>query len=154
MADETTNEVAEVEETHVEETPGIDWKGESRKWEKRAKENAKAAEELAALKESQMTEQQKLEARAAEAEAKLAALEAEKQRTDDAQAVAKETGVPLDLLLYCADKDAMEAFAAKYAADKPEIHSAPSAPNVRLVKGADGKVSTRDTFAQLFKDMI
>lgn len=154
MAEETTQEVTEVEEAHADPTPETDWKAESRKWEKRAKENSKAAEELAALKEAQMSEQQKLEARALEAEQKLAALEAERQHDADAQEVASETGAPLELLMYCSDREAMEAFAKKYQSEQPEIHSAPSAPNVRLVKGADGKVSERDTFAAMFKDYI
>lgn len=153
--EETTNEVTEVAEVQAEEAAETtDWKVEARKWEKRAKENSKAAEELAALKEAQMTEQQKLEARAVEAEAKVAALEAEQQRIADAGEVAKQTGVPVELLMYCSDKEAMEAFAEKYSAEKQPIHSAPSAPQSRLVRGSDGKVSNRDTFAAMFADKI
>ena len=156
MAEETITTEAVLEtEAHVEESiDATDWKAESRKWEKRAKENSKAAEELAALKEAQMTEQQKLEARAAEAEAKVAALEAEQQRLADAKEVAQATGTPVELLMYCIDKEAMESFAAQYASERPEVHSAPSAPSTRLVKGADGKPSNRDAFAAMFADRI
>lgn len=149
MAEENkqAEESAEVEEVEQVEAEQIDWKAEARKWENRAKKNSEAAAELDALKKAQMSETERLQAELEAAKAANAAYEAEQQRAQDAREVAKATGVPESLLSYCADRDAMEQFAAEYAAKQPEIHSAPSAPSVRLVRDGSAKVSSRDQFA-------
>lgn len=146
--DETTEGIQEEQaatESH-EEVQQTDWKAEARKWEARAKENRSAAEELEALKAAQMSEQEKLTARAEAAEKKLKALEAEAARKQSAAAIAEAKGVPVDLLMYCADEEAMESFAEKYMAEQ-KTHSAPSASTSRIVRDQDAKVSTRDQFA-------
>lgn len=151
MADEkATTDAAEVEEVEEQAAqPETDWKAEARKWESRAKKNSEAAAELDALKKAQMSETERLQAELAEAKAAAAAYEAEQQRAADAREVAKSTGVPVELLSYCADREAMESFAADYTAKQPEVHSAPSAPNVRLVRDGSAKTANRDVFAAL-----
>ena len=135
---------AEAEAQPVEAT---DWKAEARKWEARAKKSADAEAELAALKASQMTEAEKAAAHLAEVEAELATLKAEQQRRTDAADVARATGVPASLLAYCADRDAMERFAAEYAEAKRPA-AAPAAEPARIVRDDGAKPTTREIFAE------
>ena len=155
MDEEKTNEAEETtEEPHGTEDLEAKYaklQTESRKWEKRAKDNAQAAQELAALKEAQMSETEKLTARAEQAERELEALRAVNQHAKDVREVASATGVPADLLDYCRDRDAMEAFAAKYADLKP-VHAAPPAPKSQLVSGKPPTTSNRDAFAAMAAD--
>lgn len=152
MADETKTEAQKTEETPQAET---DWqakyeemRGHMRDWEKKAKANQSAAEELERLKAEQMTEQEREKARADAAEAELAALKAEKERTDAAHRIASETGVPLDLLLYCTDEESMTDFAKKYASET-HVGSAPSAlSGKRIVRGNDKPAGDGEVFAE------
>ena len=102
MSEETTNEAVEQAETHVEteavETEATDWKAEARKWEKRAKANSEAAEKLAAIEEAGKTELQRMTERAEKAESALKAYEVERERAAQVEQVAKDTGVPVDVL--------------------------------------------------------
>lgn len=136
---------------NVDEKP-IDWQAKyeamrehSREWEARAKANKAAADELQELKAAQMTEQEKLTARAEAAEAKLAELEAQAAHDAAAKAIAKETGVPLELLAYCSDESAMRDFASKYGENKPPV--APTASAARIIR-SDGKRTNADVFAE------
>lgn len=124
-----------------------DWKALARKWEARAKKNDKAQAELEALKQAQMTEQEKAIARAEAAEKELAEMKAEKQHLADIKDVAKETGVPAELLMYCKDREAMEAFAAEYSKNQVPIHSAPTVVSSRLVSGNGPQKTNGDLFA-------
>lgn len=74
------------------------WKAKAREQEKRAKENAAAAKELADFKESQKTETQKWMDRAQSAEGALSAIQVAQQIRDTKDAVAKQYGVPADVL--------------------------------------------------------
>jgi len=153
------------EESNVQEvaegTEGTDWKakyeemrGHMRDWEKKAKANQGAADELEKLKAAQMTEQEKERERADNAERELAELKAEKARTEAALRITKETGVPLDLLMFCSDEEAMTDFAAKYTADS-RIPSAPSATGVsRIIKGDGEKPNSAAVFADVAKDLF
>ena len=109
MADEEVK--AEEKPQGEPEADKTDWKAEARKWEARAKKSAQAELELEALKQSQMTEQEKATKRAEEAEKQLAELKAETQRLADAREIAERDGIPVNLLEFCADREAMEAFA-------------------------------------------
>lgn len=149
-AQEVAENTAEAQEGETQ-----DWQAKyeamrqhSREWEKRAKENAAAADELEQLKQAQLTEQEKATARAEKAESELAALKAEQDRLAAARSVADETGVPVELLEYCQDKDAMEQFARVYQAKQPTTHAAGKAKASQVVIGGDGKVSNGDLFAQ------
>ena len=140
-------ETAEVEPQGEMEAE-IDWKAESRKWEKLAKRNKDAAAELETLKQTQMTEQERLQSRAEKAEAELAKLTAERERMAAVREVAESSGVPADLLAFCADRDAMEQFAEAYGAHA-HTPSAPKAPSKRIVRDSDTPLSTRDVFAEM-----
>lgn len=144
--DNPTNE----QPTNDEEQPnggGVDWKEMARKWEKLAKQNKGAAEELASLKASQMTEQERLTKRAEDAEKLVERYRADEQRREDAAQVATATGVPVALLLHCATREDMEQFATEYE-QATHVKSAPPAPSSRIVRGGEGKTSTRDLFTE------
>ena len=150
----TENEIQETEqqaEPQGEAESATDWKAEARKWEARAKKSANAELELEALKQAQMTEQEKERARADKAEAELAELKAERQRLADAREVANATGVPLNLLEFCSDRDAMEAFAKTYKAEQPETHAAASANPSRIVRSSTDKAPSS---GELFADAV
>ena len=152
MAEET--KAAEPQEQQAEQTEqATDWQAKyeamrqhAREWEKAAKANKGAADELEKLKAEQMTEQEKALARAEKAEKQLAELQAEQQRAEAVAEVSKATGVPTELLAFCADRDTMERFASVYAQTLPETHAAASTSGTRIVAG-ERKPSTRDQFA-------
>lgn len=150
---EATQEEATNEPQGAEET--TDWKAEARKWEQRAKENKSAKDELEAIKQERMSESEKLQARAEAAEGELAALKAEAERTQAAQAIAAKTGVPMELLLFCGNADAMEQFAEKYNAENQAPPAAPKAQTSRISRGVpDAKEETRDTFARIAAEQL
>lgn len=138
----TTQEPTATEEPHGAE---VDWKAESRKWEQRAKANKAAADELEQLKASQMSDTEKLVKRAEDAEALVKQYQAKEQHGADAAEVAADTGVPVSLLLHCGTREDMEQFAKEYARET-HVSSAPPAPSSRIVRGGEGKTSTRDLF--------
>lgn len=120
MADEQTQEVEQTEAPQGAED-STNWKAEARKWESRAKKSEAAEKELAEQKAASMTEQEKAIARAEEAEKKLAEMKAEAEREKAMQEIASAEGVPLELLKYCADVDAMRSFAADFKAASSHI---------------------------------
>lgn len=146
------DELNKAEETPVVDepqgAPETDWKAEARKWEKYAKENAAARKELDALKAAQMTEQERLVKRAEEAERLLAEANAAIQHSKDVSEVSASSGIPAPLLEFCTDRDAMERFAKEYGAAY-QAHSAPAAPQTRLVTGGTAAPTNADVFAQL-----
>ena len=149
MADETLT--TQAEPTSAE---SVDWqakyeemRGHMRDWEKKAKANQSAADELERLKAAQMTEQDKANARAEAAEAELAQLKAEKAKVDAATQLAAETGVPFEMLMYCADEEAMTDFAKTYAKET-HVSSAPSAlGGSRIIRGNDKPKDNGELFA-------
>ena len=158
MADESTQQATQVEgdEPHGEES--IDWEAkykeavaQSRKWEDRAKANKEKADRWDAYEAEGMSEAEKLAKRAESAEAELAQLRASAKHDADAKEVSKETGIPVHLLAYCADREAMEAFAKEYAADAKKPAAAP-APESRVIRGGKATTSTRDKFASYFDE--
>ena len=151
MSEETTDQ-ANVEEPQGTDT--TDWKAEARKWEKYAKENKAARDELDALKAAQMTEQEKLVKRAEEAEAALAAVNSKLQHAQDVADVAAKSGVPAQLLEFCADREAMEAFAQQYGANATPVHSAPSAPSTRLTRDTGKQMTNGEVFAELAEQLF
>lgn len=129
-----------------------DWKAEARKWERYAKENAAARKELDDLKAAQMTEQEKLVRRAEEAERRLAEANAAIQHSKDVAEVSAASGVPAQFLEFCADRDAMERFAAQFEGVS-KAPSAPAAPQTRLVTGGDAKTSNAGAFADMLDSL-
>lgn len=157
MADETTTTAQEVEADQTE----TDWKAKyeemrehSRGWEKKAKANQSAAEELEKLKTAQMSEQEKVIARAEAAENELAAIKAEQARTDAAMKISSSTGVPLEMLLFCSDEEAMTDFAKTYG-QVAHVSSAPSAlGGSRIIRGNDTPKSNGELFAELTQTLM
>lgn len=152
MSEELSQEPQTVEESpHGEpEAAETDWKAEARKWERYAKKAQAAEQELEQLKASQMTEQERERARADAAEAELAELKAEKARTDAAQRIATETGVPLDLLMltHCPDEESLTIFAKAYAKEA-RVGAAPSAlGGKRIVRGEEKPRDNGELFAE------
>ena len=156
MADaiESTQATEEVEaqEPHGEEA--IDWEArykeavaQSRKWEERAKANKERADKWDAYEQEGLSEAEKLAKRAESAEAELAQLKAAAQHDADAAEVAKETGVPVHFLAYCADREAMEAFAKEYQSDA-KVPTAPQGPQSRIITGEGSKRTSADRFAE------
>ena len=150
-------DVTTQEPTQEPQGTEVDWEAkykeaveQSRKWEGRAKANKDKADRWDAQQQEGMTEVEKLTKRAEEAEAKLAAYEAETQRRTDAAKVSEKTGVPAGLLLHCADRADMEAFAKEYASET-KVPAAPKAPESRIQRGDGAKTSTRDKFASYFE---
>lgn len=151
LEQQQTEEV-EVDEPQGDETE-IDWKAMARKHEKEAKRNRAAAEELEKLKQERMTESEKLAARAEKAEAELSRITAENERVAAAQEVAKTTGIALELLMFCKDKDAMERFAEVYR-ETSHVPSAPKKQSSRIVRDSETPASTRDVFAEMMQNLI
>ena len=153
MADETQAQSADEQAQQVDEP--TDWQAKyeamrehMRDWEKKAKANQSAADELEKLKSEQMTEQEKAIARAEAAESELNALKAEKAKNDAARRLSNETGVPFEMLMFCADEEAMAEFAKTYAKES-HVSSAPKAANgSRIIRGNEQKPTTREQFAQ------
>ena len=163
MAEETSaaTEAAQEPQGTPQEPQGteVDWEAkyneavkQGRKWEDRAKANKDKADKWDAYEQEGMSEAEKLTKRAEKAEAELKALKAEAKRQEDAAAVAKETGVPMTLLLHCADRDDMEAFAEEYGIET-HIPSAPQAPASRVIRGDGAKKSTAEQFSEFFDSL-
>lgn len=153
--DEQNVSQEQVEDAEQPQGSETDWKAEARKWEKRAKEHAAAAKELESLKAERMTESEKLQARAERAEAELSRLTAEKEVADAASEVSKQTNVPRELLLFCKDREAMEAFAELYSTQQQEpAHAAPPARKSRVMRENDTPISNRDVFAEMASNII
>ena len=156
MAEE--NMTAQEVESPESET---DWKAKydemrnhMRDWEKKAKANQSAADELEKLKAAQMSEQERERARADAAEAELARLKAEQSRAEAAQRISAEGGVPLELLMFCADEDAMAEFAKAYERDA-HVRSAPSAlAGSRIVRGNDKPRDNGELFAEFAQHLF
>lgn len=156
MADETMTA-----QDQVSQESETDWKAKyeamrehSRDWEKKAKANQSAADELEKLKAAQMTEQDKANARADAAEAELAQLKAEKAKVDAATKLASETGVPFEMLMFCADEEAMTDFAKTYA-QATHVSSAPSAlGGSRVIRGNEKPKDNGELFAEFAQDFF
>lgn len=151
MDEEKTDQTQTEELQSAEET---DWKAEARKWEARAKKNSAAAEELEKLKLAQMSEQEQLKARAEKAEARIAELEADALRKATAQRLSAEKKVPIDLLLYCTDEEAMERFAEAYASQQTQTPAAPSAAPSRIVRDNGTQPTNGELFAEFLKHQL
>ena len=157
MAEETMQETAEQAEAAAAtdwQAEAERWKAQSREWEKRSKANKQAADELERLKAEQMTEQQKAEARAERAEAELAKMVAKSEHDEAARRVSEKSGVPLELLAYCEDEAAMEAFASDWSKSAQTVHAAASASGQRIVRGGDAPKTNGEVFADFAHDMF
>lgn len=92
-----------------------DWKAQARKWEERAKANAEKARSYDELQETQKSELQKAQEAAKKLQDELDGVKRKAALDAARQAVAKEAGVPADLVAGD-DEDSMRAFAKAVAA--------------------------------------
>lgn len=139
--DESTTSVESTEQVEEQTEHVTDWKAEARKWEKRAKGNQSAAEELEKLKAAQMTELEKAQAAAATAKAEAEALKAEKAKSDAAVKLSEKHGIPVSMLMHCADEDAMNDFVTEwntYHESQLKPHVGTSTVATRIVKPDTG----------------
>ena len=155
MAENTQDVQQQVEDNEPHGEDATDYRAlyeqalaQSRKWEGRAKANKEKAAKWDAYEQEGMSEAEKLAQRAEQAEAELARLRAEEQRRADAAEVSRDTGVPASLLLYCDDREHMEAFAQEYQGEA-KVPAAPQGPQSRIVRDDGGaKRTNADRFAE------
>lgn len=122
-------ESTEATESETVETPAqeeTDFKAESRKWESRSKENKAALDAMTGERDEFATKIEELTAKNSEWETKFAALESERQLSQDAKEVAEAAGVPVDALRG-SNREELEAHAETL---KTILKSLPSAPVV------------------------
>ena len=113
-------------------------RGHMREWEKKAKANAAAAEELEQLKASQMSDIERIQKQYEQEKARADALAAERDRSAWVSDVAKDTGVPADLLALIA-ADSKEDLAAKAESIRDCFAAEESKPQTVPVVLGDGK---------------
>lgn len=113
-------------------------RGHMREWEKKAKANAAAAEELEQLKASQMSDLERIQKQYEQEKARADALAAERDRSAWVSDVAKDTGVPADLLALIA-ADSKEDLAAKAESIKDRFAAKEDKPQTVPVVLGDGK---------------
>ncbi len=127
MAEEAEKqETDEQEPAQTESKHETDWKAEARKWEARAKENKGAAEKLAEIEESKKSEVEKAKDAARKAKEELDAFKTAAERDKTRASVARETGVPEELIVGD-DEDAMREYATKLS----EYAKVPAAPKAK-----------------------
>lgn len=160
MSEELKAEVEQVEEQTPNGDEAIDWEAKyrdavkhSREWERRSKENKEAAEELERLRTERMSESEKLQARAEKAEAELSRLNAENERTAAAREISAVSDVPLELLMFCSDREHMEQFAELYK-QSAHVSSAPKMQQSRVVRDTSTPTSNRDVFAEMAANLL
>lgn len=128
-----------------------DWKAMARKWERLAKSNSEKAKSYDELQEASKTELQKAQEKAKRAEDELAELKAKAELAETRTRVAKESGVPAELV-FGADEDEMAANAKALAAwGKPSSAPRTRKPGSFSNDAGDGKDAARRELArQLF----
>lgn len=94
--------------------PATDWKAEARKWQKRAKENFEKAKAYDELQEQSKTELQRAQEQADSYKRQVDELNAKAERDAARAKVAKDTGVPAELISG-EDEESMRAFAEAVA---------------------------------------
>ncbi|WP_373578617.1 hypothetical protein [Parafannyhessea umbonata] len=147
MADEP-EEKGKPEEEGADTT---DWKAMARKWEARSKENAGKAKAYDELQEQSKSELQKAQEKAKRAEDELAELKAKAELAETRARVAKESGVPAELI-FGADEGEMEANAKALAAwGKPSSAPRTHKPGSFSADAGDGRdAAKRELARQLF----
>lgn len=145
MAEEPEQTQAEPETDEPQET---DWKAEARKWQKRSQENYKKAKAYDDLQEQSKSDLQKAQEKAQKLQKELDDLNAKSAKDAARVKVAKETGVPEDLIAGD-NEDSMRAFAKSVAkfAKKPAAPKA-SNPGSFANDAGDSKDAEKRAFAR------
>lgn len=128
-----------------------DWKAMARKWEARSKENADKARSYDELQEQSKTELQRAQEKAKRAEDELAELKAKAELAETRAKVAKDTGVPAELISGD-DEESMRAFAEAVAKwGKPSSAPRTRKPGSFSADAGDGRdAAKRELARQLF----
>ena len=147
MADEP-EEKGKPEEEGADTT---DWKAMARKWEARSKENADKAKAYDELQEQSKSELQKAQEKAKRAEDELAELKAKAELAETRAKVAKDTGVPVELISGD-DEESMRTFAEAVAKwGKPSSAPRTRKPGSFSTDAGDGRdAAKRELARQLF----
>lgn len=122
--EEEAKDPIEAEEAQEDESPHgdeTDWKSLARKWEQRSKANAEKAAAYDELEKSSQEKLQKALDRAAKAEDELKAERAAREADALRERIAREKGVPADLL-HGSTEEELSAFAdrlVQYATPDP-----------------------------------
>lgn len=146
MADEQEN--GKPEEEGADTT---DWKAMARKWEARSKENADKARAYDELQEQSKTELQRAQEQAAAYKRQVDELSAKAELAETRAKVAKDTGVPAELISGD-DEESMRAFAEAVAKwGKPSSAPRTRRPGSFSADAGDGRDAARRELArQLF----
>lgn len=147
MADEP-EEKGKPEEEGVDTT---DWKAMARKWERLAKSNSEKATAYDELQEQSKSELQRAQEKAKRAEDELAELKAKAELAETRAKVAKDTGVPAELISGD-DEESMRAFAEAVAAwGRPSSAPRTRKPGSFSADAGDGRdAAKRELARQLF----
>jgi membrane protein involved in colicin uptake len=144
MAEETDP----VESGQEPAEPATDWKAEARKWEKRSKENAEKAKAYDELKAQSDTDLKRAQEQAAAYKKEVDELNAKSELDAIRAKVAKEAGVPAELVSGD-DEDSMRAFAKALAAwGKPPVAPRTSKPGTFSGDAGDGKDAAKRELAR------
>lgn len=150
MADEITEAA---DEQQPEETTAADesaeyWKKQARKWESLAKKARAAEVELEEMTGGNSPELDEAIKRADRAERELEEMRASIAKSKAARALAAETGVPAELLEFCATTEEMEGMAKAYKAQAPRIHAAAVATGPRIIRNDGPAPTPQNIFAE------
>lgn len=150
MENEGNQEASLREEVQEEPTAegGTDWKAMARKWERLAKSNSEKATAYDELQEQSKSELQKAQEQAAAYKRQVDELSAKAERDAARAKVAKETGVPAELVAGD-DEDAMRAFAEAVAKwGKPSSAPRTRRPGSFSADAGDGRDAARRELAR------
>ena len=130
---------------------GTDWKAMARKWERLAKSNSEKATAYDELQEQSKSELQRAQEKAKRVEDELAELKAKAELAETRARMAKESGVPAELI-FGADEGEMAASAKALAAwGKPSSAPRTSGSGKFSADVGDGRDAARRALArQLF----
>lgn len=153
MENESKRDASLREEVQEEPTTegGTDWKSMSRKWERLAKSNSEKAKSFDEIQEASKTELQRAQEKAKRAEDELAELKAKAELAETRAKVAKDTGVPAELISGD-DEESMRAFAEAVAKwGKPSSAPRTRKPGSFSADAGDGRdAAKRELARQLF----
>lgn len=150
MENEGNQDASLREEDQEEPTAegGTDWKAMARKWERLAKSNSEKATAYDELQEQSKSELQRAQEKAKRAEDELAELKAKAELAETRAKVAKDTGVPAELISGD-DEESMRAFAEAVAKwGKPSSAPRTRRPGSFSADAGDGRDAARRELAR------
>lgn len=150
MENESNQDTSHREEVQEEQATegGTDWKAMARKWERLAKSNSDKATAYDELQEQSKTELEKAHEQAASYKRQVDELNAKAERDAARAKVAKDTGVPAELISGD-DEESMRAFAEAVAKwGKPSSAPRTRKPGSFSNDAGDGKDAAKRELAR------